>query len=336
MALAPNLSPLVIDDHRCPTPVVSLGSLGINLPAVAYKAGHDDDAFTQHLDRVMHKCFDAFEAKYKFLRTCCNQFHQWPAVATHLFGYNPFASDIPDLLDYRGPVRLVCSLRYFGLEQAMKYHTGTGVVQSPKTLEFAATILKKMGKVCADQSGGMHNVEYSLAESRITRKIFTRPRIDYGQFRHEGKPLEGSEFPFYTTSLTHHAQGIKQRHLCGVIARLAEAGSPHLIADIALPEVQPGVVTDAHLKLVAAVIGTKCPTMCFTRMYQSKAGGTTLAYVRNLGPYFPVALGPPGTHSPWFCSPSTNAAEQDLLPETPGNPYVFLANRGDLLDLSEN
>ena len=128
----------------------SMGSwmvMSLNCPRAAYNAEHDDDVLLAELKRLMNKSVEVFHVKQKWMQ--------------HLLDCNriPFAPQTPRdpntgakgliAVDYDS---LVYTIGVVGINEMVKYHTGSAIHESKDSYRFAIRMKYEMKKYAQELS----------------------------------------------------------------------------------------------------------------------------------------------------------------------------------------
>ena len=140
----------------------SMGSwhvVTLNVPRAAYKAEHDTDAFIDNLKNLVDCAVEFFKIKRKWMEPLLAG-NRLPFLQQHPRDPNTGERG-PQLYDFDS---LVYTIGVVGVNDAVKYHTGSAIHEDPAAWELAIRAMTELQAYCR-QVGSENGIKIALART---------------------------------------------------------------------------------------------------------------------------------------------------------------------------
>jgi ribonucleoside-triphosphate reductase len=131
----------------------------LNVPRAAYRAEHDTDAFIDNLKNLVDLAIDFFAMKRKWMEPLING-NRLPFLQQHPRDPNTGERG-PQLYDFDS---LVYTIGVVGVNDAVKYHTGSAIHEDPAAWELAIRAMTELQAYCR-QAGSERGFKIALART---------------------------------------------------------------------------------------------------------------------------------------------------------------------------
>ncbi|HUW22316.1 MAG TPA: anaerobic ribonucleoside-triphosphate reductase [Candidatus Bathyarchaeia archaeon] len=170
--------------------------LGVNLPRIAYEAGHDDQKFFEILGRRLELLTQAHLQKYRFLKKLFMMGSAGPLGMLTLRAKG-------DSETYLRIEKLSFMNAVGGLSDACKYHLGKAIHESGQAFKFGLKVVAFMKKKC-DEESNKAGIKILLDQEPAESAMYRFAKLDLLYFPEQAKKIVHGDLKkgeiYYTNS----------------------------------------------------------------------------------------------------------------------------------------
>jgi ribonucleoside-triphosphate reductase len=160
----------------------------LNLPRIAYESRGNDEKFFELLDKRMAKMADILLIKHKITDDLLH--NQWLLK---------FLSQKMGEEEYYNVMNTTKTLGYAGLTEAVKYHTGNHLHESPDAQKFGLKVIGRMREF-ANECSKTYGLRFSVIASPAETCAARLSKLDIAKFGRNVIFSGSKEAPYYTNS----------------------------------------------------------------------------------------------------------------------------------------